>query len=79
MYLSWSPPPAEDQNGIMREYPIRITEVDTGRIFNVVSYSTSLNVTSLHPYYHYMWIVAAYTIDNGPYTEISTVMTHEDG
>ena len=79
MYLSWYPPPAEDQNGIMREYRIEITEVDTGRILDVVSYSTSIDLSSLHPHYRYEWIVAAFTIDTGPYTAVSTVMTDEDG
>ena len=79
IYLSWYPPLDEDQNGIIREYDIIVTEVDTGRILRIATNSTAINMSSLHPYYTYEWIVSAYTIDTGPYTVASTVMTHEDG
>ena len=77
--LSWSPPPLDDQNGIIREYRISITEDETGDVMSLTSSSTSVTVTSLHPYYTYRCSVSAYTVDIGPATSESTVRTLEDG
>ena len=77
--LTWSAPPQQNQNGVIREYRINITEVETGRELNYSTAATSLTVPSLHPYYTYECGVSAYTIAYGPYTEEFTVMTLEDG
>ena len=77
--LSWDPPPPREQNGIIREYRINISEVETGGVLYFVSVGTQLDVSMLHPFYTYEWVVSAYTIGNGPYTDISTLMTPEDG
>ena len=77
--LSWSEIPMEDQNGIIREYVINITEVNTGMTVQKVSTMNSLALENLHPYYTYMVIVAAYTIENGPYSNSFFFTTAEDG
>ena len=77
--LSWEPPPPREQNGVIREYRINITEVETGEDLHFVSASTQLDVSMLHPFYTYEWVVSAYTIGNGPYAGISTTTTPEDG
>ena len=77
--LSWNPPPLRDQNGIIREYRINITEVETGRTWQITSTTIVAMVQSLHPFYRYEWSVSAYTIGIGPYTAISVVTTVEDG
>ena len=79
IFLSWFPPPPIHQNGIVREYRITITEVDTGTILEVVSTITSATVLSLHPYYSYNCVVSAYTVGAGPYTEVVSVRTLEEG
>lgn len=61
------------------EYRINITEVDTGNVLSLVSYSTSITVQFLHPFYTYASIVSAVTIDEGPYSELFMVTTPEDG
>ena len=61
------------------EYHINVTEVDTGNVLSLVSYSTFITVQFLHPYYTYASIVSAVTTDEGPYSEIITVTTPEDG
>ena len=68
-----------NQNGIIREYKVNVTEVETGRMWQLISITTSINVSSLHPFYLYEWIVSSFTIGDGPYTSVSTVMTPEDG
>lgn len=76
---SWSPPPAEHHNGIIVEYQVNITEVNTGLVFIRVSTTTSLEITSLHPDYTYQWTVTAVTVEAGPYTSVSNIRTPADG
>lgn len=68
----------EDQNGGIKEYKINITEVETGRTLHRMTPTTSITISSLRPYYNYTCYVAAYTIDSGPYSNISLQMP-EDG
>ena len=77
--LSWSPPPTSQQNGIIREYTVNITEIQTGISIILNSTSTSVSVLSLHPYYTYECRVSAYTVGSGPYSEVFTITTPEDG
>ena len=76
--LHWSPPPPHSQNGVIREYRVNVTEVETGMEFNFTTSATSITVPFLHPYYTYECVISAYTVATGPYTEV-TVMTPEDG
>ena len=48
-------------------------------MFQRVSTTTSIEITSLHPFYVYEWTVSAFTVGEGPYSSISTVTTPEDG
>ena len=77
--LSWSPPPREHYNGIIRQFWINITEVDTGMKTQMTSLGTSLPVPSLHPFYIYWFSVAAYTVDLGPFTEPAVLQMPQDG
>ena len=78
--LFWDPPPTDEQNGIITRYVISITEVETDRSFSLFSATTSVNVTSLHPYYTYNCTIAAVTIvGEGPYTRTITIVTFQDG
>ena len=78
LQLSWTPPPYENQNGLIREYRINITEIETGRVFPFLSTVTSLSVSDLHPAYTYRCAVAAYTVGIGPSTVMS-IQLPEDG
>ena len=78
--LTWSPPPPEDQNGIIRNYLVNISVVESGEHFyQLTSNATVLVVDELHPYYTYSCIVAALTVGTGPFTEVTTVQLPEDG
>ena len=79
VYLSWSPPPREHHNGVIRQFWINITEVDTRRRIESTSLGTSLTVPSLHPFYIYWFSVAAYTVDLGPSTEPLILQMPQDG
>lgn len=77
--LSWSPPPTSDQNGVITEYRITITEVVTGRVIRLTSTTTSITALNLHPFYAYQCIVSAFTIGLGPYSQVFNITTPEDG
>ena len=78
--LTWSPPPPEDQNGIIRNYLVNISVVESGEHFHqLTSNTTVLVVDELQPYYTYSCIVAALTVGTGPFTEASVVQLPEDG
>ena len=76
--LDWSPPPTHSQNGVIREYRVNVTEIETGTEFNLTTTATSITVPFLHPYYTYKCAISAYTVATGPYAKV-TVMTPEDG
>lgn len=77
--LTWTPPPEGTHNGMIRHYTVNITEDDSERELVFYSPTTSLMVSSLHPYYTYHCRVSAITVEYGPYTDILTVTTREDG
>jgi receptor-type tyrosine-protein phosphatase Q len=76
--LGWDVP-GQPHNGIIREYRLNITEVETGRVIQDIAATTNLTVGSLHPDYSYDWIVTAFTVGLGPYSLSSRVTTPEDG
>ena len=46
--FSWEQPLEELRNGIIRQYHITISEVDTGRQLQLVSTAPSISIPSLH-------------------------------
>lgn len=76
--ISWLPPPANHQNGIIRWYEVLIYEPES-EIFNLTVSTTYAVITGLSPYSNYVVSVSAYTVSNGPYSEWITVTTSEDG
>ena len=77
--LSWDPPLEELRNGIIQRYSIWITELETGRSIALTSESTTVNVTSLHPYYTYNCSVAAETSAIGPFSSPVVIQLPESG
>lgn len=77
--LTWSEPLSSDTNGIIREYIVNVTEVETGTIFSLTTTATTITLQSLHPYYNYQCIVSAFTVGVGPYTAVFNIRTPEDG
>ena len=77
--FTWEEPLEELRYGIIRQYHIDVTEIDTGRQFQAVSSTTSISVSSLHPFYTYRWAVSAFTIGGGPFSQFQTITTPEDG
>ena len=77
--ITWSPPPTDQRNGIIREYMVTVTETDTEMTVNYTSNSTSLILSSLHPFYTYHLTLAAYTIQYGPSSALFNITMPEDG
>ncbi len=76
--LSWDAPPLASRNGIITEYRVNVTEVDTGRVSILTSFTTSFVAQSLHPYYTYLFTVSAHTVATGPYSTSVMIRTPED-
>ena len=79
VYLTWNPPVVMSHNGIIREYHVNVTDTQTGELMQLISGSTEIEVTNLHPYYNYELRVSAYTVALGPLSERYSIRTMEDG
>ena len=77
--LTWQPPAPSNQNGIILHYVISVTEEETMRQFQLMSTSTTVVATALHPYYTYSFTVSAVTVGEGPYSQPLSIQTLEDG
>ena len=75
----WLIPPPEDHNGVIRNYSITLTELNTGSVVELVSQTNNQVFDSLQPYYNYSVQVAAVTVAPGPPTSAFVVTTLEDG
>jgi len=63
------PQPLEEQNGIIQNYTLLITEVDTDRIFDRVVENACITLQELQPLYTYQFVVAARTVVGlGPFS-----------
>lgn len=79
LYLSWSAPPVDQQNGIIRYYNITLMELETGSIFSYTSTNTNFTITLLHPNYQYQFEISAITIATGPSSMPIILQMPEDG
>ena len=53
-------------------------ETNSTKVMHQTYLHSSIVISSLHPYYHYKFSVAAYTVALGPYGDI-TVLTDQHG
>lgn len=78
--LTWDPPNPEDVNGVVVQYIINVTAVETSELFQLTSNTTTLRVTSLRPFTTFRCIIAAQTTaGTGPFSTVFTIVTPEDG
>ena len=75
--LEWQPPSPHKQNGRVRYYNLVLTEIDTGNLLRFASNTTTTEVESLHPFYHYACRVQAVTTAPGPLSFGITVQLPE--
>ena len=77
--IEWDSPPFEETNGVIRNYVITLTELETETVFTETTNSTQTTISGLHPFYTYQCAVAAETIAIGPYSTQITVKLGEEG
>ena len=80
LLLTWQLPSLKDRYGIIQQYTINITEVETGALQHLIAEGTILSVSPLHPFYTYNCSIAAETsVGLGPFSNPQTVQMPEDG
>ena len=81
VFLRWSPPTPDQQNGVIRNYQIRQYHTATGILTNYTQERdhTELVVGSLSPHNQYQFTIAAETVEQGPFSNPVTVTTLESG
>ena len=81
VFLQWSPPTLDQQNGVIRRYHIRQFETVTGIVTSYMRGGnfTELLISSLHAHYQYQFSIAAETVEQGPFSNPVTVTTLEAG
>lgn len=80
--LSWAPPLLASQNGIITEYVVNVSVMDTGERFQhrVQGPASSLTLASLHPDYIYTYTVSSSTaVGVGPFSSAGSIRMPEDG
>lgn len=77
--VTWQLPPADQINGIVEYYSVKVHVSDTSEDFDYETSTTSLVLNDLHPYYTYTVLVAAATIATGPYSAGVSAQTPADG
>jgi len=75
--LSWDAPLQADQNGIIRQYHINLTEVNTTKQWHLTSGTNTLLLSFLHPHYTYQYSIGAVTVSPGPSTKSFSFTTEE--
>ena len=79
VHLSWIPPDEDQHNGEIRHYSMKILELLSHMEIQLNLTSTIFIYASLHPDYTYRFMVAAVTVEMGPYSDSAVVRMPEDG
>ena len=80
--LFWSPPPQEEQNGVIVHYGITIMEAETSEVrqYTTRDAATTFVVPNLHPHYNYNFTVSASTSAGyGPHSPSTYAQMPQDG
>ncbi len=77
--ISWENPPADQINGIIEYYSVKVHISDTAEDLLYTTLTKSIMLDGLHPYYTHTVFVAAVTIAIGPYSAAESAQTLADG
>ena len=78
--LTWHPPEADQQNGVITGYVINVTVAMTGETSQLFSSTNELTAESLMPFTTYNFVIAAQTSAGiGPFSTTISVQTDEAG
>ena len=78
--ITWNPPLADDQNGIITLYTIQIYSIETEVTTFYVreGHHSQFVLETLHPYYEYDVSMAAETVEIGPFSTPQRIQMLED-
>ena len=78
--VTWEPPLAQDQNGIITSYIIQLYDTVNGQttLYEREGHHSQLVIDVLHPYYVYDVSMAAKTVELGPFSASQSVQTFQD-
>ena len=80
IFLTWSPPAKDKQNGHIIRYVVNVTHADTLGTKQYFTTMTHIYISGLDPYTTYVCVVAAQTsIGVGPFSHVYLIQTQEDG
>ena len=80
IFLTWSSPLFEDQNGVLVGYTINVTLIEMGEYFELHSDANNLTADSLRPFSMYAFKIAGQTVVGvGTFSDAIAIMTPEDG
>jgi len=77
--ISWRQPLPEEQNGVIQSYIVNITTAETQQHVQHTTTNAVFTAENLHPYYNYHISVAAVTVATGPFSEVLSQQTPQDG
>lgn len=75
----WDAMPVDIANGIVRNYIINVTVLESQEEWTVETLYTTITLSELHPYYTFTIRVAAHTTGPGPFSHPQTLKTLQDG
>ena len=78
IFISWHPPPIENQNGIIRYYYINIANIMSRNGQTFITIVTHFLFKNLEPNSSYSFTVSAYTVALGPASEQIVVNTEPE-
>lgn len=79
LFLSWTAPPPEDANGVIRGYTVTLLEMDTFETITNTTNLTSITLSFLIPSFTYIFTVSARTTELGPASPEKNITMPEDG
>jgi hypothetical protein len=76
--LTWTPPPALDQNGVITSYAVKVHGVETDAVWTMIAVNEDIKIGSLNYSYRYNCSVAASTSTGvGPFSQAITLTIDE--
>ena len=82
MWVTWDPPLPDMQNGVIVDYILVVTRLNTDEEYEPHSgenTANALTVQGLHPFYTYAYSIAAVTIGIGPSSAAVALLMPQDG
>ena len=76
LYFEWEPPQLYQQNGVVVQYLVNVTERETGLMFQRITTQLNITLMSLHPDYVYECSVSAVTVAEGPFSPPFMIRVH---